>query len=212
MGHRKGMETAYKITQACSKLGIKVLTFYTFSTENWRRPKEEVNFLMELLKGSFERYKNKLKEDNIYFRVIGELEELPEDIKIKVNEVMELTKNNTGMILNIALNYGGRREILNAVKKIAERVKNGEILPQDITEELFSNYLYTGGLPDPDLLIRTAGELRLSNFLLWQVSYTEFYFTKKLWPDFTVGDLKKAINDFRKRERRFGSIKDERIL
>jgi len=208
-GHRKGMETAYRIVQASAKLGIKVLTLYTFSTENWKRPKEEVDFLMNALKDGLDKYKDKLKQYNVRLRIIGEWQDLPEEIRDKLQEVLEETKNNKGMILNIALNYGGRKEIVRAVRGIAEEVVKGNISIEDIDEDLFSRFLYTKDIADPDLLIRTAGELRISNFLLWQISYTEFYFTKKLWPDFTVRDLKKAINEFKKRERRFGGLSEE---
>ncbi|MGE4357443.1 MAG: isoprenyl transferase, partial [Candidatus Omnitrophota bacterium] len=206
MGHRKGVETAQKIVQACAKLGIRTLTLYTFSTENWKRPKEEIDFLMKILKDYLTKYRNLFKDYNVRFQVIGRWKELDFDIREQLEEVIEETKNNSGMVLNIALNYGGRAEIVDAVKKIAEAVKKGEISLDEIDEELFGSFLYTKGLPEPDLLIRTAGELRISNFLLWQISYTEFYFTKKLWPDFTRRDLIKAISAFQKRERRFGSV------
>lgn len=207
MGHRRGTEVAFKIVQFSVKLGIKILTLYAFSTENWKRPKEEVDFLMGLLEDYLAKHRGMFQKQNIRFQVIGNWEVLPFGIKNRLREVIEATKNNTGMVLNIALNYGGRMEIIDAVKKIVGEVRNGRIAPEEINEGLFTNFLYTRGLPDPDLLIRTAGELRVSNFLLWQISYTEFYFTKKLWPDFTPKDLQRAIRVFQKRERRFGGIK-----
>ncbi|MCM8766227.1 MAG: isoprenyl transferase [Candidatus Omnitrophica bacterium] len=206
MGHRKGIETAQKIIQACLKLGIKVLTLYTFSTENWKRPKEEIDFLIGMLREYLARYSKVFQEKNVCLKVIGHWEVLPEEIKKELVEIMEATKDNTAMVLNIALNYGGRKEIVDAVREIVRKVEKNEIAFQEIDENLFSNFLYTRGLPDPDLLIRTAGELRVSNFLLWQISYTELYFTKKLWPDFTPKDLERAIKVFQKRERRFGGI------
>ncbi|MCM8784271.1 MAG: isoprenyl transferase [Candidatus Omnitrophica bacterium] len=206
MGHRKGIESAKNIVEACVKLGIKVLTLYTFSTENWKRPKEEVDFLMGMLKDYLTKHKNLFKDYNVRFQVIGHWQELAEDIQRQLVEITENTKNNSGMVLNVALNYGGRMEIVDAVKEIALAVRKGEILAEGIDEKIFSNFLYTQGLPDPDLLIRTAGELRISNFLLWQISYTELYFSKKLWPDFTPRDLERAITVFQQRERRFGGI------
>ncbi|MCM8763632.1 MAG: isoprenyl transferase [Candidatus Omnitrophica bacterium] len=206
MGHRKGIESAKNIVEACVKLGIKVLTLYTFSTENWKRPKEEVDFLMGMLKDYLTKHKNLFKDYNVRFQVIGHWQELAEDIQRQLVEITENTKNNSGMVLNVALNYGGRMEIVDAVKEITLAVRKGEILAEGIDEKIFSNFLYTQGLPDPDLLIRTAGELRISNFLLWQISYTELYFSKKLWPDFTPRDLERAITVFQQRERRFGGI------
>jgi len=206
MGHRKGIKTAQKIVEVCVDLGIEILTLYAFSSDNWKRPREEVNFLMKMLKDFLRQESNKIIERNVRFKVIGRIEELPESVRKELTRIIEATKENTGLILNLALNYGGRVEIVDAVRKICEEVKKNRFSVGEIDEELFSRFLYTRGMADPDLLIRTGGELRVSNFLLWQISYTEIYISNKLWPNFTRADLERAIASFKKRERRFGAI------
>lgn len=205
-GHKEGAENLKRIAKFANKIGIKYLTVYAFSTENWKRTKEEVGAIMKLLKfyilDFFKSYDN-----NIKVRVIGRTDDLPKDIYSEIKKVEEKTKNNTGLVLNIAFNYGGRDEITTATKKIAEKVKNGELNIEDITEELISNNLYTAGQPDPDLLIRTSGEERISNFLTWQISYSEFVFTDKYWPAFSNQDLLETIATYQKRTRRFGGNK-----
>lgn len=204
-GHRAGVKSAKEIVKASGELGIKVLTLYTFSTENWKRPRHEVEALFGLLENYLDREAAKLDKNNIKFSVIGKTDDLPGHLQKKLLKVIESTKKNTGLILNLALNYGSRPEILNAAKNIAGDVKDGRLNIDDIDEKLFSGYLYTNRLPDPDLLIRTSGEFRISNFLLWQISYSELYFTKKMWPDFGKEDLEKAVSAYQKRERRFGA-------
>lgn len=205
-GHKEGAENLKRIAKFANKIGIKYLTVYAFSTENWKRTKEEVGAIMKLLKfyilDFFKSYDN-----NIKVRVIGRIDDLPKDIYSEIKKVEEKTKNNTGLVLNIAFNYGGRDEITTATKKIAEKVKNGELNIEDITEELISNNLYTAGQPDPDLLIRTSGEERISNFLTWQISYSEFVFSDKYWPAFSNQDLLETIAIYQKRTRRFGGNK-----
>jgi len=199
-GHREGIKTVRKIVEVCSDLGIKILTLYAFSTENWKRPQKEVQGLMRLLNFYLDKEGNKLHKNNIKFIVIGDISKLSENIQQKIKHIIELTKNNTKMILNIALNYGGRQEIIHCVNEILKtNYKN-------IDEEIFSKFIFTKNLPDPDLLIRTSGELRISNFLLWQIAYTELYFTPILWPDFDKIELYKAIIEYQNRKRRFGGI------
>lgn len=205
-GHKEGAENLKRITKFANKLGIKYMTVYAFSTENWKRTKEEVGALMKLLKfyimDFFKSY-----DENIKIRVIGRVEDLPKDIIAEIKKVEEKTKNNTGLVLNIAFNYGGRDEITTAVKKIAEKVKNNELDINDIDESVVSNNLYTAGQPDPDLLIRTSGEERISNFLPWQISYSEFVFTEKYWPEYGEKELLESIQVYQKRTRRFGGNK-----
>jgi len=203
-GHRAGAKSVDEITKAAAGAGIRVLTLYAFSTENWKRPKEEVGALFKLLEDYLVKEIARLKKNNIRLSVIGCLKDLPASTREKLTQAIESTKDNTGMVLNIALNYGSRDEITAAARAIAGDVKKGAIREGDINEELFSRYLYTRDLPDPDLLIRTSGESRVSNFLLWQISYAEIYITNKLWPDFRKEDLEKAIREYQKRERRFG--------
>jgi len=203
-GHIQGVKTVRVIVEACGKLGVKALTLYTFSTENWKRPKEEVDALMNLLKDHIEKELPQLMKNNVRFNTIGDIAALPEGVRKKIIISMEKTRSNTGLVLTLALNYGSRAEILNAVKNIVVDAKDKKIGVEDINEELFGRYLYTNGLLEPDLLIRTSGEMRLSNFLLWQLSYSEIYVTKKLWPDFTKSDLELAIEDFKARQRRYG--------
>ena len=203
-GHRRGADTVDRITEAAREIDVKVLTLYSFSTENWKRPKEEVEGLFKLLEEYLEKKEEKLNKNGIRLSVIGKIDGLPSSTQEMLAKVMKSTGDNKGMVLNLALNYGSRSEMINAVRLISKAVKNGTIAEGDIDENLFSSYLYTKGLPDPDLLIRTSGEYRISNFLLWQISYSEIYITKKLWPDFTKNDFGKAIEEYQKRERRFG--------
>jgi len=205
LGHKQGAETLKKIVRYANKIGIKYMTVYAFSTENWKRSKEEVDALMSLLENYLDQFSREADDENIVIRVLGDEEALSESLRNKINEVVSATKDNTGIIFNIALNYGGRNEIVNATKNICKDVKNGLIKPEDITEEVFSSYLYTKDDPDPDLLIRTSGEIRLSGFLPWQSVYSEFYFTDVLWPDFTEKNLDEAIAEYNKRNRKFGA-------
>ena len=208
-GHRMGIKRAKEIIRACRELGIQVLTLYAFSTENWNRPRREISTLMSLLKRFLSAEGKTLVKNNIRLNAIGSLEDLPGDVRDVLNEVMQLSRHNTGMVLNAALSYSGRNEILQAVKNICRGVSAGILDPSLIDERLFSDHLYTAGLPDPDLLIRTSGEYRISNFLLWQTAYTELYITGTLWPDFTKKDLHRAIADYGKRERRFGLTRQQ---
>ncbi len=208
-GHMEGYHTVHKIVRAASSLGIKVLTLYTFSTENWRRPQEEVDLLMALIEEATRNELPTLLENNVRLQVSGRMLELPQSLQEALNDNIERTADNTGLVLNLAINYGGRSEILDAVHAICHQVMAGELHPDAITEERFSNMLYTAGLPDPDLLIRTAGELRVSNFLLWQIAYAEIWVTSTLWPDFSETDLVRAIADFQKRTRKFGKTADQ---
>ncbi len=208
-GHREGTQAVRKVVKAALELGIPVLTLYAFSSENWKRPKEEVSMLMGLLDHFVDKEINHLVKEGVCVRTIGHIEALPPHTLEKVTKAVKLTAGNSKLILNVALNYGSRTEILDAVAKILNEAKkdprglNGS---KPLTEENFSNYLYTAGLPDPDLLIRTSGEMRLSNFLLWQLSYAEIYITKKYWPDFNGADFVKAIKEYGRRERRFGDV------
>ncbi|MEK7296451.1 MAG: isoprenyl transferase [Planctomycetota bacterium] len=203
-GHTKGADTVTEITQHCAKRKVKQLTFYTFSQENWKRPKLEIRFLMRLITKYLIKERKNIEENNIRLTAIGRIDGLPENVRKELAVSIEESKNNTGMILCLALNYGGRSEIVDAAKKIAREVECGNMELEDVTEESFNNYLYMPNMSDPDLLIRTSGEMRISNFLLWQISYAEIYVTKKLWPDFKKADFKKAIANFQKRERRYG--------
>ena len=207
LGHKKGAETLETIVKYCNKIGLKYLTVYAFSTENWKRSKEEVGALMLLLQAYLDRYAKKADDENICVKMLGSRENIQEGLLQKIDNIIERTKNNTGLTFNVAFNYGGRNEITNAVKQIAANIKDGEIKLEDISEELISNNLYTKGMPDPDLMIRTSGELRTSNFLPWQLVYSEFYFTDKLWPDFSTDDLDEAIDEYNKRKRNFGGTK-----
>lgn len=208
-GHQEGTKSVKEAIKASINTGVRYLTLYAFSKENWRRPKEEVDFLMELLIRSIESELEELKENGIRLMVIGDIDSLPEKVKDKVDNALEETKNNDTLYLIIALNYGARWEIAKMTKKIAERVKNGEIDINDIDEKMISSHLTTAGIPDPELMIRTSGEKRISNFLLWQLAYTELYFTDKFWPEFKETDFYEAILDYQKRERRFGKISEQ---
>ena len=205
LGHKKGAEVLEEVAKYCNKIGLEALTVYAFSTENWKRTKEEVGAILLLLQMYLDKFLKTAYLENIKLRVIGDREHnMPEEIKTKMIKMEERTKNNTGLKFNIAFNYGGRDEIVKATKAIAEKVKNGEINIEDIDENMISNNLYTKGLPDPDLLIRTSGELRTSNFLPWQITYSEFMFLDKYWPDFTTADIDNAIEVYSKRQRRVG--------
>ena len=204
MGHKAGAETLEKIASYANEIGLKYLTVYAFSTENWKRTKEEVGALMVLLNYYLDKFLNRESLRNIRIRVLGNIESLDKGLKESINKIVEKSKNNTGLTLNIAFNYGGRDEITRAVKKISEKVKNNELTIEEIDEKLVQQNLYTFDEPDPDLLIRPGGELRISNFLLWQLAYTEFLFIDKYWPDFSEEDLLKAIETFEKRNRKFG--------
>lgn len=207
LGHKAGVEALKEIVRYSSNIGIKTLTVYAFSTENWARPAEEVDYLINILLVEYMKKEiNELNNNNVKIRILGDIEDLPDSTKKQIMEAVELTKNNTGLRFNIALNYGGRKEIIEAVKIITRMVLNGVIKETDINEELLSNYLYTAGDKDPDLVIRTSGEMRLSNFLIWQSAYSEFYFSDVLWPDFKKEDLEEAIREYEKRDRRFGKV------
>jgi undecaprenyl diphosphate synthase len=205
-GHKEGIERVKEIVRAARKIEIKVLTIFAFSSENWNRPRKEISILMRFLINFLEREINELDKNDIKFRVMGREEPLPGYLLKKIKKAEEKTKDNKSLVLVIALNYGGRQEIVDAAKKFARSVISKEIELEELDEGLFSGFLYTAGLPDPDLLIRTSGELRISNFLLWQLSYAEFYFSQKYWPDFKSPDLTEAIEEFQRRERKFGRI------
>ena len=205
LGHKEGAETLKKVVRYANKRGIEYITVYAFSTENWKREKEEVDSLMSLLEYYLDQFSKEADSENIVIKVIGRRNELSEKLVKKIDEVVEGTKNNTGIIFTIALNYGGRDELVNAIRNLVEDTKNNKINVNDINEELISNYLYTKNMPDPDLMIRTSGELRTSNFLPWQLVYSEFLFLDKLWPDFSEKDLEDAIKVFSKRNRKFGA-------
>lgn len=204
LGHKKGAETLEKMVKYCNKIGIKYLTVYAFSTENWKRSKEEVGALMLLLQNYLDDFSKRADTENIRIKMLGNREGLSSGLLKSLDNAIERTKNNTGVTFNVAFNYGGRDEIVKAVRKIATDAKEDNIYIEDINEELISNNLYTAGMPDPDLMIRTSGEIRTSNFLPWQLVYSEFYFTDKLWPDFTEEDLEEAINEYNRRNRKFG--------
>ncbi len=206
MGHRAGIDAVETVIDASISMGIKYLTLYAFSSENWKRPKKEVAALMKYLDEYLTKKLKDFHDKDIRLLAIGELAMLPDKVQKSLYKAIEETKNNSKLTLILALSYGGRAEIVNAAKRIAKDVKNKSIRLEAINEELFSTYLYTDGIPDPDILIRTSYELRLSNFLLWQVSYTELYFSKKLWPDFNKKDLADIVEDYKKRERRFGKV------
>jgi undecaprenyl diphosphate synthase len=203
-GHSQGVQTVRDITETAAELGIKYLTLYTFSTENWNRPAIEVNALMALLIDTVRSEVATLNKNNIKLRIIGDLENLPSMPRKAMKEGLEATKNNTRMTLVLALNYGSKWEILRGVRQLAEKAAKGLIRPEDITDKMFENELSTAGIPDPELVIRTSGETRLSNFLLWQAAYSEYYFTKTFWPDFQKEEFYKAIAGFQNKERRFG--------
>lgn len=206
MGHKKGCETVEQIVEDAARLGIQYLTVYGFSTENWKRPEEEVGALMQLFRYYTKRLLKIAMESNVRVRMIGERSRFASDIVEGINTLEEQTKDNTGLTFVIAVNYGGRDEITRAVKRVMKDCREGKITEADMTEQVFASYLDTAGIPDPDLLIRTSGELRLSNYLLWQLAYSEIYVTDCLWPDFNREELLKAIRQYNKRERRFGGV------
>jgi len=205
-GHKAGAETVRNILKSIQQLNIKYLTLYAFSTENWKRPTSEIGGLMELLQIFLKNYTDELNQNNIKLNVIGQLQKLPIPVRLSLNKTIKLTANNTTATLTLALSYGARNEITNAVQNIAKQIKNNKLKITEINEELISKHLYTANIPDPELIIRTAGEMRLSNFLLWQASYAEFYSTKTLWPDFNHQDLLLAIKNYSQRTRRFGGL------
>jgi len=203
-GHNAGMTAMKEIVKASSTLGVKHLTVYAFSTENWKRTKEEVNGIFKLLIIYIEKELKELHENNVKVKILGDYSKLPKGAIESLERSLETTKNNTGLQFNIALNYGGRDDILRSMKTLARNVENGELKAEDITEEMISDNLYTAGIPDPDMIIRTSGEMRLSNYLLWQSAYTEFVFPEVLWPDFTREEFEKTIEIFQTRKRRYG--------
>ncbi|HBG49769.1 MAG TPA: isoprenyl transferase [Cyanobacteria bacterium UBA9971] len=203
-GHNEGVKSLKQTVQAAIDFGLKYLTVYAFSTENWGRKKEEVQFLMFLLKDTIKNETSELNEKGVRIRIIGDLNPLNDDLKQTLADAENITKNNETLNLQVAINYGARNEITNAVKNIASAVKSGNLNPENINEAVISNYLYTSNIPDPDLLIRTGGEQRISNYLLWQIAYTEIYVTELFWPEFGEEELSKAISEFSARQRRFG--------
>ena len=208
-GHKNGVKAVREVTEGCAEIGVKHLTLYAFSTENWNRPKMEVSALMELLFLTMGKEIKTLQKNNIRLNAIGHLHNLPESNRKALTEIMEATKNNTRMTLTLALSYGSREELSEATKKIAIDYKEGKISLEDINQEKIAEHLYTKNIPDPELMIRTSGEHRISNFLLWQLAYTELYFTEKFWPEFSKNDLYQAIYDFQNRERRFGMTSEQ---
>lgn len=206
-GHYEGVESVRDITEASAQLGIEYLTLYTFSTENWYRPVTEVNALMQLLLHTVRKERETLMRNGIQLRILGDITQLPKSCRREFEECMHLTSGNTRMVLNLALSYSGRWDIINAVKQVATKVKEGTMQPEDITDVVFRSHLSTDSHPDPDLLIRTGGEFRISNFLLWEIAYTEIYITDEFWPNFRRDALYKAIQDFQFRDRRYGRVK-----
>jgi undecaprenyl diphosphate synthase len=208
-GHREGINSVREITRLCGEIGIKHLTLYTFSTENWQRPKAEVSALMTLLLKTINKEVKELHKNNVKFTVIGDLAMLPRSTRKGLQDGIELTQDNEGLNLCLALNYGSRQEMIDAIQSLASKVQSGEMEPEEINEAIFSNALYTKGIPDPDLLIRTSGECRLSNFLLWQSAYTEIFITDTYWPEFREEQLMDAITVYQLRERRFGKVSEQ---
>ncbi|MBP3205666.1 MAG: isoprenyl transferase [Lachnospiraceae bacterium] len=208
-GHVEGAKTVEKICEEAYKMGIQYLTVYAFSTENWNRPQDEVDALMKLLRNYMKNCLKTAEKNRMCVRVIGDLTGLAEDLQEKIAELMEATKDNDGLHFQIAINYGGRDELVRAVRKLAGKVQSGELAAQDITADMINGQIDTAGIPDPDLLIRTCNEQRISNFLLWQLAYTEFYFTPVPWPDFTKEELVKAVEAYNHRDRKYGGLKEE---
>lgn len=206
MGHKAGVETIRRVIKETHILGIKYLTLYAFSTENWKRPKDEVSALMKLLVEYLRSELQELNKNGVVIKILGDINMLPKDAQSEVKEAMEITKNNTGVVLNIAFNYGGRDEIIRAVKLVSNDVKSGKLSIEDIDEKTLEKYLYTNGTPDPDLIIRPSGEQRISNFLLWQCAYSEFWYSNVCWPDFKEEHLHEAIYDYQHRDRRYGGV------
>lgn len=207
-GHKAGVESVRDVTEACAQLGVDYLTLYAFSTENWNRPSAEINGLMKILVNSLRKEADRLNKNNIKLVTIGQLERLPEKCQGQLNEVIELTRDNDRLQLCLALSYSGRWDITEAVKKLSKEVLNGAIKPEDINDRLISAHLSTAEVPDPDLIIRTSGEYRISNFLLWQLAYSELYITQTYWPDFRRDELYEAINSYQERDRRYGKVKN----
>ena len=205
-GHENGIDSVRAISEECARLGVGQLTLYAFSEENWKRPRLEIEFLMRMLKRFLVKERDTLMRNDMRFSAIGRLDRLPKDVRKELEKTRELTANNKGTMLCLALSYGGRAELADAMTRLAEKVRAGELEPEAITEQAITASLYQPDMPEPDLVIRTAGEMRLSNFLLWQVSYAEFYVTETLWPDFREEHLHAAIADFNRRERRFGGL------
>ena len=208
-GHKRGVETVRVIVETCASLGVEILTLYSFSTENWKRPQDEVSALMRLIVKSLKSETDGLNANNIRLTTIGDIRSLPEIVQKELTQAFEKTCNNTKMTLNLALSYSGRWELVEAIKNISTQAVSGNIKPEEITEGLVSKYLTTSGVPDPDLLIRTSGEFRISNFLLWQIAYSEIFVTEVLWPDFGCKNLVEAVKDYQKRERRFGLVSEQ---
>ncbi len=203
-GHSAGAKSVEEVIKAAKESGVKILTLYAFSTENWKRPKYEVDALFKLLENYIDSQTDILIKNDIRLSVVGRIEGLPDDIQRKLKSIMDKTRAGSSLLLNLALNYGARTEIVDAVRAVAKDCASGKVDPDEIDEKIFSGYLYTKDLPDPDLLIRTSGEMRLSNFLLWQLSYSELYISKKLWPDFKKSDFIEALNEYQNRQRRYG--------
>ena len=210
-GHRRGVETVREVIRCCSKYGVPYLTLFAFSSENWQRPEKEVNLLMELFISTLENEIHRMHKEGVRLNVIGDVSKFRPRLQRAITKAEELTKDNDALVLNIAANYGGRWDIINAARQLAEKVKAGELEVDDISEITFSSALYTNGIPEPDLFIRTGGEFRISNFLLWQLAYTELYFTEVYWPDFDESEFKKALDAFAGRQRRYG-LTGEQIL
>lgn len=208
-GHEKGRKSVREAVEACAELGVKYLTLFAFSTENWNRPQKEINLLMNLLVSALRKELKELQENDVKIEAIGNLDALPPQPREELTHAIEATKNNKGLTTTIALSYSSRDEIIKTIREISDKVKNNLILPADIDETVINNHLYTRNLPDVDLLIRTSGELRISNFLLWQIAYAELYFTPVLWPDFRKKHLYEALLDYQKRERRFGKTSEQ---
>jgi undecaprenyl diphosphate synthase len=208
-GHRRGVASVRRTVEECTRLGVEQVTLYCLSSENWKRPPEELDFLMHLLEQYMIEERNTLMKQDIAVQIIGRRHGIPDRVQREMNKTIELSSSNSGTRLCLAINYGGRAELVDAVRSIATKVQNGELAAEDITEETISQNLYTAGQPDPDLLIRTAGEMRVSNFLLWQISYAELWVTEKCWPEFEIEDLHEAIQEYSQRQRRFGGLPDE---
>ena len=205
-GHRRGVDSVRRTTEECARLGVGQLTLYCLSSENWKRPQQELDFLMRLLEQYMIEERELIMRQGIRVRVIGRRDGIPARVLAEMDRTIEMSADNPGTLLCLAINYGGRGEMVDAVRRLAQDVRDGTVAPTQVDEQLISNYLYTSGMPDPDLLIRTAGEMRISNFLLWQISYAELWITEKCWPEFEVEDLHHALRDYAARERRFGGL------